>query len=101
MSSGIPVIVSPTPGLKECCGDSAIYCDRNELEEWVTMLKKLKHDREFYNYRSRLAAERARALDPDPGLNKMEDWLEKTVAPSMRQTGNRIPSDIEKNLLFR
>lgn len=101
MSSGIPVVVAPTPGLKECCGEGALYCDRDDLESWVTTLKKLKSDREFYNYRSRLAAERARALDPDPGLYKMEEWLEKTVLPSKRENSNRMPSDLEKNLLFR
>ena len=101
MSSGIPVIVSPTPGLKECCGEGALYCERDDLEAWVTTLRKLKTDREFYNYRSRMSAERARALDPNPGLSKMEDWFEKEVQPSVKSTDVRMPTTLEKNLLFR
>lgn len=101
MSSGIPVVVSPTPGLKECCGDAAIYCNRDDLDSWVVALRKLKSDREYYNSRSRLSLERARALDPDPGLSQMEDWLDKIVIPSEEKTGIRMPWSIEKNLLFR
>jgi glycosyltransferase involved in cell wall biosynthesis len=101
MSSGIPVIVSPTPGLKECCADAAIYCDRTDLEAWVTTLRRLKMDKEYYNYRSRLSAERARALDPDPGLSQMEEWLEKTVKRSEQLENVRLPTLLEKNLLFR
>ena len=101
MSSGIPVVVSPTPGLMECCADAALYCDRDDLEEWVKILRKLKTDREYYNYRSRLALERARALDPDPGLTQMEDWLEYSVLRSEKRIDNYQSSSLEKNLLFR
>jgi glycosyltransferase involved in cell wall biosynthesis len=101
MSSGIPVIVSPTPGLKECCGDAALYCDRDDLEAWVSALKRLRADREYYNYRSRLSAERARALDPDPGLWQMEQWIDNSVIPSIKDVNVRIPTNLEKNLLFR
>jgi len=101
MSSGIPVVVSPTPGLMECCGEAALYCDRDDLEEWVKILRKLKTDREYYNYRSRLALERARALDPDPGLTQMEDWLEYSVLRSEKRIDNYQSSSLEKNLLFR
>lgn len=101
MSSGIPVIVSPTPGLKECCGDAALYCDRDDLEAWVSALKRLRADREYYNYRSRLSAERARALDPDPGLWQMEQWIDNSVIPSIKDVNVRNPTNLEKNLLFR
>jgi len=33
MASGIPVVAHPTIGLKESCGEAAIYCDRNEPED--------------------------------------------------------------------
>jgi len=99
MSSGIPLVVSPTPGLKECCGDAALYCDRADLDAWVVTLRKLKDDVGFYNTRSTIALERARTLDPLPEIKRMEKWLETTVQPSAQP--GRLPTTIEKNLLFR
>jgi glycosyltransferase involved in cell wall biosynthesis len=100
MSSGIPVVVSPTPGLKECCGHAAIYCDSQDVKQWVHTLRKLKQDREFYNVRSVLAHQRARALDPTRDLDDFEDWLSKVVLGSSVFMKNQ-PSFLEKNLLFR
>lgn len=99
MSSGIPIVVSPTPGLKECCKDAALYCERDDLEAWVRTLRKLREDKEFYNARSVAALERARALDPNPELAAMETWLDKKVVPSM--VAGREPTFYEKNMLFR
>lgn len=99
MSSGIPLVVSPTPGLRECCGDAALYCDRADLDAWVTTLRKLKMDRAFYESRSTAALERARAVDPRPDLQRMEEWLEKEVLPSGAKVG-RTPTLAEKNMLF-
>jgi glycosyltransferase involved in cell wall biosynthesis len=99
MSSGIPVVVSPTPGLRECCGEAALYVSRDDPEGWVTTLRSLKDNQEFYNKRSKKALERARALDPRPVLAQIEDWLENTVAPAQRP--GRSLTAVEKNLLFR
>jgi len=99
MSSGIPVVVSPTPGLRECCQDAAIYCNRNDLEGWVQTLRQLKQDQSYYNQRSTVALARARALDPLPDFQRMEDWIEKRVFPSAEK--GRSLSELEKNLLFR
>lgn len=99
MSSGIPLVVSPTPGLRECCGDAAIYCDRGDLDAWVTTLRQLRDDKEFYNQRSTSALERARALDPNPELEAFETWMDTKVIPSAVE--GRDPSWFEKNLLFR
>jgi len=98
MSSGIPVVVSPTAGLRECCGEAAIYCDRSDLQAWITTLKKLSEDKEFYNKRSAAALERARGLDPLPELDRCEDWLSKTVVPT--KVSGRMPTWLEKNMLF-
>jgi glycosyltransferase involved in cell wall biosynthesis len=35
MSSGIPVIAHPTPGLLESCGSAGIYCNRESPDDWV------------------------------------------------------------------
>lgn len=99
MSSGIPVVVSPTPGLRECCGGAAVYVDRSDLDGWVASLRKLKDDPEFYNRRSKVALERARALDPRPVCNQIEDWLEQSVLKSAKP--GRPLGWFEKNLLFR
>lgn len=99
MSSGIPVVVSATPGLRECCGGAALYVDRNDLDGWVQTLRTLKDDTGFYNKRAKLAMERAVALDPRPVLANIEQWLEETVLPSKRP-GSQLTS-FEKNLLFR
>lgn len=100
MSSGIPLIVSPTPGLRECCQDAAIYIDRSDIDTWVETLQKLKSDREFYNMRSKLSLARARALDPRPVCNNIDEWLEKKVQNS-RVPNCRQLSIVEKNLIFR
>lgn len=49
LCSGIPVIATPTPGLKENLGDSGIFIDRDNIDEWVNMIRKLKDDRNYYN----------------------------------------------------
>jgi glycosyltransferase involved in cell wall biosynthesis len=99
MSSGIPLIVSPTPGLKECCKEAAIYCDRGDLDSWVVTLRKLREDKEYYNQRSAIALERARALDPNPEYSALEEWLDTKVIPS--GVNGRNPTWLEKNMLFR
>lgn len=98
MSSGIPVVASPTPGLQECCGDAAIFIDRYNIEEWVSTIRKLTNDREFYNRQSFKSAERSRALDPEPGLERCREWMENTVIKV--QKPGHLPELLEKNLLF-
>jgi glycosyltransferase involved in cell wall biosynthesis len=99
MSSGIPVLANPTPGLRECCGKAAIYIPRDDLSGWVGALRRLKEDRKYFNTRSKFALERSRALDPKPVASQIEEWLENTVIPAKRQ--GRYLSITEKNLLFR
>jgi glycosyltransferase involved in cell wall biosynthesis len=99
MSSGIPVVVSPTPGLRECCQDAAIYCDRNDLGAWIATLRRLKTDREYYKTMSARALDRARALDPRSSLEHIESWIETKVFPSAQP--GRMPNAVEKNMLFR
>ena len=47
--SGIPVIANPTEGIKENLQDAGIYIDRNNISDWVNMIRKLKTDRMYYN----------------------------------------------------
>jgi glycosyltransferase involved in cell wall biosynthesis len=99
MSSGIPVVVSPTPGLRECCQDAAVYCDRGDLGSWIATLRRLKTDTEYYKTMSARALDRARSLDPRSSLENIEGWIETNVYPSSRP-GRRL-TPLEKNMLFR
>ncbi len=99
MSSGIPVVVSPTPGLRECCQDAAIYCDRGDVGAWIATLRRLKTDTEYYKTMSTRALDRARSLDPRSSLEVIEGWIETKVYPSSRP--GRCLNPLEKNMLFR
>jgi glycosyltransferase involved in cell wall biosynthesis len=76
MASGIPVIASPTPGLKECLGDAGIFADPLNAEEWVERIKELD-DEEKYKEASRKAFDRFREIDQQTKkeLIAMENFL--------------------------
>ena len=72
MCSGIPVISSGTPGLRENCGDAGIYVDRDDIDGWVKAIKKLDKG---YKKASEKAKARSRELDPIKELDEFEKWL--------------------------
>jgi len=74
MSSGIPVIASPAPGLKESLGDAGIFVDRDDLDGWEEAIRKLD-DPEVYAHHSKLARDRAFELDPTPQIEKLAECL--------------------------
>lgn len=76
MCSGIPVISSGTPGLKENCGDAGIYVGRDDIEGWVKAIKKLDNKTE-YKKASGKAKQRSRQLDPEPELRNLHEWILK------------------------
>lgn len=75
MSSGIPVIAHPTPGLLESCGSAGIFCDRNNIQAWVREIRRLKEDKEYYQKKSEACSARAKELDPSPQLRELSEWL--------------------------
>ena len=75
MSSGIPVIAHPTPGLLESCGNAGIFCDRNDIDSWIKEIRKLKTDSTYYEEKSKACLARSRELDPEPQLANMSKWL--------------------------
>jgi len=77
MSSGIPVIASPTPGLLESCGDAGIFCDRNSISAWVKEIRRLKTDSAWRKEVSDKCLARAKELDPKKQLDEMAIWLSK------------------------
>lgn len=74
--SGIPVIASPTPGLKESLGNSAIFVDLQNIEEWRKAIEYLSNKKNYYVH-SGLAQERARYLSKefDNQINALENKL--------------------------
>lgn len=98
MCNGIPVICTGTPGLKENCGDAAVYIpDRGPIDRDKTNGKVLSHDGDSYNIKplimtiksldnkktyanqSRLCRDRSRDLDPNKGLCDVEDFIINAV----------------------
>lgn len=63
MCAGIPVIAHPTPGLCESLGDAGIFCDRDDLDAWVTAIETLS-DPQVWQRASQRALWRAYAFDP-------------------------------------
>lgn len=88
MCSGIPVICTPTHGLKENCRDAAIYVgrpldvcepgeaqvDTGEVSEWVEAIRKLD-DPIYYEKMSLLCKDRAKELDPQKELEGLEQFI--------------------------
>lgn len=74
-ASGIPVVASATPGLKEALGPAGIFCDRSDIDAWVTEIRRLVTQPLAYEQASRAAARRAAALDPTEQLERMRAFL--------------------------
>lgn len=67
LASGIPVVAHPTPGLCESLGEAGVFVDRNDVDGYEAVLRKLQTAADY-----RLASKRARArsaeLDPAADL---------------------------------
>jgi glycosyltransferase involved in cell wall biosynthesis len=92
MCSGIPVICTPTPGLKENCGEAAVYVPRRkrgiedeggnvnhddldyDIEPIVKAINKLD-DKGFYQKKSEQCRERAKQLSPENELQQVEQFI--------------------------
>lgn len=88
MCSGIPVICTPTPGLKENCGDAAIYVGqelsdtepgcaqvhRGTVKTWAESIRRLDDPKEYEKY-SLLCRQRAEALNPKKELEGLHQFL--------------------------
>lgn len=67
LASGIPVLAHPTPGLCESLGEGGIFIERQDLDGYEAVIRKLRTASEY-----RLAGKRAKArsaeLDPTADL---------------------------------
>ena len=75
MSSGIPVVAHPTPGLKESCGRDGIYAHRDRIDQWLSQLDWLLEP-DMWQLMSEAARCRAAELDPTEDLNRWCDAVE-------------------------
>ena len=72
MASGIPVICSDLPGLRENCSDAATYCKPDRLDEWIQAIRNVE---ENYEICSNKALDRANELIPENNLINFEQWV--------------------------
>lgn len=76
LASGIPVVAHPTQGLCESLGEAGVFVDRNDVDGYEAVLRKLLQPGEY-----RLAVKRARArsaeLDP---TDELAAWCEAVEA---------------------
>jgi len=79
MCSGIPVICSDTPGLRENCEKGGIFIkNRDNVKEWVEAITKLD-DKKAYSWASRKAKGRSREFDTRKTLDEFESWFRESV----------------------
>lgn len=75
MASGIPVVAHPTPGLCESLADGGIFVEREDLDGWEAVLRKLQAASEW-KLASKRAKARSRELDPTADLAAWCDAIE-------------------------
>lgn len=76
LASGIPVVAHPTPGLCESLGEAGVFVDRNDIDGYEAVLRKLLQPAEY-----RLASKRAKArsAELDPGA-ELDAWCDAVEA---------------------
>jgi glycosyltransferase involved in cell wall biosynthesis len=110
MCNGIPVVCTPTEGLKENCADAGIYLpareepvrdnnrvilkddrDTYDISYIVKQINKLDNDKKYYKVISDKCRARSRELDPQKGLVEVEQFLINAVNNTRPNTkGRRI-----------
>lgn len=109
MCNGIPVICTPTEGLKENCADAGIYIpareqpirdnnnmilkddrDTYDISYIVKQITKLDNDKKYYKVISDNCRRRSRELDPQKGLSEVEQFLYNAVASSKPKPQRRV-----------
>ncbi|MFD4547292.1 glycosyltransferase family 4 protein [Streptomyces sp. NPDC058466] len=76
LASGIPVLAHPTPGLCESLAEGGIFLERQDLDGWEAVLRKLESPAEY-----RLASKRAKArsAELDPTV-ELAEWCSAVEA---------------------
>ena len=75
MCNGIPVVCTPTFGLKENCDNAGMFVkDRNDIQSWVKKIRQLD-DKNYYLRRSKLVRQRSRQLDPQKMYESLNNFV--------------------------
>lgn len=79
MVAGIPVIASPTPGLKENLSGAGIFIERTAIEKYEQMIVSLMSDPIAWQKQSDIMIERAECLrdKSNEELVRFNNWLSK------------------------
>jgi glycosyltransferase involved in cell wall biosynthesis len=85
MTSGIPVIAHPTPGLVESLGTAGTFVDRDDIDGWEQQIRRLLQEREWVAASER-ATQRAAELNPDDDLRR---WVQSVEAVATPRVGAR------------
>ncbi|MGW7296087.1 glycosyltransferase family 4 protein [Streptomyces xiamenensis] len=84
MASGIPVIATPTPGLRESLAAAATFVDRTDLDGWEQALRALLDSPAAWSQASARASARSAELDPDLDLTSWVSAVEEVRRGSPR-----------------
>ncbi|WMT44427.1 MAG: glycosyltransferase [Cuniculiplasma divulgatum] len=75
MASGLPVITSDIPLMKEIVGNCGILLDIEKFDQWIDAILSLS-DLEKYNYFSLLGVERANNFSLENEFNQLKNFYE-------------------------
>lgn len=78
MCSGIPVISSGTPGLRENCGKAGIYFERDNVKAYADKIEELFKPK-AYAKASHAAKVRSRELDPVNELEALNAFMKQSI----------------------
>ena len=80
--SGIPVVCTDTPGLKEALKESGIYIsDRKNIQSWIDELKKLCEDSKYYTEISYICKARSSEISEQttPEIDRLENLMKSAM----------------------
>lgn len=85
ITSGIPVLASPTPGLVEQLQDAGTFVDPTDLQEWHDTLRGLLHDPDLWVRMSARSSVRSAEL-AKLGEADLRGWVEAVEAAVVANT---------------
>jgi glycosyltransferase involved in cell wall biosynthesis len=74
MACGLPVIASPTPGLRENLSYAGTFRLRDNISGWISAINEFDDKSRYLSIRE-LGYQRVRELDPVPQLERLNDFI--------------------------